>query len=73
MAYLLADGWLITMNERRDVLERASVLVEKDGVGRTEQFMQISVPGFGAGQIVLVMVTGVADEGLIGEAVRTAA
>ena len=50
-----------------------SVLVEHDGIGRTEQFMTISVPGHGAGQIVPVMVTGVADEGLIGEAVRTAA
>jgi threonylcarbamoyladenosine tRNA methylthiotransferase MtaB len=50
-----------------------SVLVEQDGIGRTEQFMQISVPGRGAGEIVPVMVTGVADEGLVGEAVRTAA
>ena len=50
-----------------------SVLVEKDGIGRTEQFMTIGVPGYAAGQIVPVMVTGVADEGLVGEAVRTAA
>ncbi|WP_395812408.1 tRNA (N(6)-L-threonylcarbamoyladenosine(37)-C(2))-methylthiotransferase MtaB [Devosia sp.] len=50
-----------------------SVLVEKDGIGRTEQFMQIAVPGFAAGQIIPARVIGIADDGLVGEAVRTAA
>lgn len=50
-----------------------NVLVEKDGIGRTEQFMQIAVPGFAAGQIIPARVVGIADDGLVGEAVRTAA
>jgi 5-methylthioadenosine/S-adenosylhomocysteine deaminase len=36
MSILFSDGWLITMNERREVLEEASVCVERDrivGVG----------------------------------------
>ena len=53
--------------------EVETVLVEKDGIGRTEQFMTVAVPGHGAGEIVPVRVTGVGDEMLIGEAVRTAA
>ncbi len=50
-----------------------NVLVEKAGIGRTEQFMQIAVPGFAAGQIIPARVIGIADDGLVGEAVRTAA
>ncbi len=50
-----------------------NVLVEKAGIGRTEQFMQIAVPGFAAGQIIPARVVGIADDGLVGEAVRTAA
>ena len=50
-----------------------SVLVERNGIGRTEQFMTVPVPGYAPGQIVPIMITGVADEGLIGEAMRTAA
>ena len=30
MALILADAWLITMNPQRDVLEKASVCIEKD-------------------------------------------
>ena len=32
MSFILADGWLITMNERREILEDASVCVEKDRI-----------------------------------------
>ncbi len=50
-----------------------SVLVERDGLGRTEQFMPIAVPGHGPGDIVAVRVTGVSPDGLVGEPIRTAA
>jgi threonylcarbamoyladenosine tRNA methylthiotransferase MtaB len=49
------------------------VLIEKNDIGRTEQFMTIKVPGYAPGQIVPVLVTGTDGENLIGEAVRTAA
>jgi 5-methylthioadenosine/S-adenosylhomocysteine deaminase len=32
MSIIFADAWLITMNERREVLDRASVCVEKDRI-----------------------------------------
>jgi len=32
MSFIFADAWLITMNERREVLEGASVCVEKDRI-----------------------------------------
>ena len=35
-----------------------SVLVERDGLGRTEQFVPIAVPGHAPGEIVAVRVTG---------------
>ncbi|HEX4298769.1 MAG TPA: tRNA (N(6)-L-threonylcarbamoyladenosine(37)-C(2))-methylthiotransferase MtaB [Devosia sp.] len=50
-----------------------AVLVERDGLGRTEQFMPIAVPGHGPGEIVAVRVTGVTEDGLAGEPMRTAA
>jgi len=50
-----------------------SVLVERNGLGRTEQFVPIAVPGHAAGEIVPVRVTGISGEGLVGEALRTAA
>ena len=53
--------------------EIESVLVERDGMGRTEQFVPIAVPGRGPGEIVAVRVTGVSADGLIGEPIRTAA
>ena len=43
MSFILADGWLITMNERREILERASVCVENDriaAVGSRQQLQQ---------------------------------
>ena len=50
-----------------------SVLVEHEGMGRTEQFLPIAVPGAGQGQLLAVRATGVTQEGLLGEAVRSAA
>jgi threonylcarbamoyladenosine tRNA methylthiotransferase MtaB len=50
-----------------------SVLIERDGIGRTEQFMTISVPGHGPGEIVPVRVVGTKADSLVGEPVRTAA
>ena len=32
MSFILADGWLITMNDRREILERASVCVQHDRI-----------------------------------------
>ena len=40
MSFILADGWLITMNERRQVLEDASVYIRGDrivGIGTRAQ------------------------------------
>ncbi|RYE09341.1 MAG: tRNA (N(6)-L-threonylcarbamoyladenosine(37)-C(2))-methylthiotransferase MtaB [Hyphomicrobiales bacterium] len=49
------------------------VLVERSGLGRTTQFIPIEVPGHGAGELVPVTVTGRSADGLVGEAIRTAA
>ena len=49
------------------------VLVERDGVGRTEQFVPIHVPGHGAGELVPAVVTGATSGVLHGEALRDAA
>ena len=50
-----------------------TVLIERDGLGRTEQFVPIEVGGFAPGTIVPVRAVGVSVEGLIGEPMRTAA
>ena len=50
-----------------------SVLLEKDGLGRTMQFVPIEVPGRAQGEIVPVRVTGFANGRLTGEPMRTAA
>jgi threonylcarbamoyladenosine tRNA methylthiotransferase MtaB len=50
-----------------------TVLVERDGLGRTEQFVPIAVPGHIQGSIVTVRAVDVADGTLIGEPIRTAA
>ena len=49
------------------------VLVEKDGIGRQEQFLPVAVPGHGAGELIAVRITGTNADGLVGEAMRTAA
>ena len=63
----------IASSVRRRVGEIETVLVERDGLGRTEQFVPIAVPGHGPGEIVAVRVTGVSADGLVGEPIRTAA
>jgi threonylcarbamoyladenosine tRNA methylthiotransferase MtaB len=50
-----------------------SVLVEKDGIGRQEQFLPVSVAGHAQGEIVPVRIVGTNADGLVGEALRTAA
>jgi threonylcarbamoyladenosine tRNA methylthiotransferase MtaB len=49
------------------------VLIERNGMGRTEQFVPIMVPGTQPGDVLDVLVTGVTREGLAGEAVREVA
>ena len=58
---------------RSRVGEMETVLIEQDGMGRTEQFLTIAVPGHRQGEIVPVRVVGTRDDQLLGEAVRTAA
>jgi threonylcarbamoyladenosine tRNA methylthiotransferase MtaB len=50
-----------------------SVLVERGGVGRTEHFLPVAVPGHVAGQVVPLVVTGVDGDRLAGEILRKAA
>ncbi|HVY52662.1 MAG TPA: tRNA (N(6)-L-threonylcarbamoyladenosine(37)-C(2))-methylthiotransferase MtaB [Devosia sp.] len=50
-----------------------TVLVEREGLGRTEQFVPIAVPGHAPGEIVTVRVMSASPVGLAGEPVRTAA
>jgi threonylcarbamoyladenosine tRNA methylthiotransferase MtaB len=50
-----------------------TVLVEKDGIGRQEQFLAVAVPGHAAGELVPVRITGTTADGLVGEAMRSAA
>jgi threonylcarbamoyladenosine tRNA methylthiotransferase MtaB len=49
------------------------VLVERNGLGRTEQFVPIAVPGYVPGTIVAIRVTGRSAAVLVGEPLRTAA
>jgi 5-methylthioadenosine/S-adenosylhomocysteine deaminase len=41
MSFLLADGWLITMNERRETLERGSVCVQNDRIAAVGTRLQL--------------------------------
>ncbi|MEO6014670.1 MAG: tRNA (N(6)-L-threonylcarbamoyladenosine(37)-C(2))-methylthiotransferase MtaB [Devosia sp.] len=50
-----------------------NVLVERDGLGRTEQFIPIAVPGHGAGELVAIRVTATTTDGLLGQSMRAAA
>lgn len=50
-----------------------NVLVEKDGIGRNEQFITCSLPGHPPGEIVSARITHFADGNLVGEALRSAA
>ncbi|MBJ3786506.1 tRNA (N(6)-L-threonylcarbamoyladenosine(37)-C(2))-methylthiotransferase MtaB [Devosia sediminis] len=50
-----------------------SVLMERGGIGRTEQFVPVRVAGMEAGELATVRVTGMDAEGLMGEKRRAAA
>jgi threonylcarbamoyladenosine tRNA methylthiotransferase MtaB len=50
-----------------------SVLVEREGVGRTEQFVPIAIPGHRPGELVAARAVGTTAEGLVGEPIRNAA
>lgn len=50
-----------------------SVLIEKDGIGRNEQFITCSLPGHLPGEIVSARITHFADGNLVGETLRSAA
>ncbi|MET3897720.1 threonylcarbamoyladenosine tRNA methylthiotransferase MtaB [Devosia sp. UYZn731] len=50
-----------------------SVLIERDGLGRTEQFLPVAVAGTQPGELLAVRVTGAGTDGLVGEPVRDAA
>jgi len=50
-----------------------SVLVERPGLGRTEQFVPVALEGAEAGQIVAARITGAGSDGLLGQAIRSAA
>lgn len=50
-----------------------SVLVEQPGLGRQEHFLPVAVEGHAPGEIVPVRITGTTADGLVGEAIRSAA
>ena len=50
-----------------------SVLVERDGLGRSEQFVPVHLVDGVSGEIVPVRITGLGATGLVGETVRDAA
>ncbi|UXN71468.1 tRNA (N(6)-L-threonylcarbamoyladenosine(37)-C(2))-methylthiotransferase MtaB [Devosia neptuniae] len=50
-----------------------NVLIERDGLGRTEQFVPVAVPGAQPGELLAVRITATAADGLVGEALREAA
>jgi len=51
----------------RQIGETHSVLIERDNIGRTEQFAQIKIANTQPGDIVEAKVVGVDEHGLIGE------
>lgn len=50
-----------------------SVLVEQDGLGRQEQFIPVVVAGHRPGELVAARIVDVTSDGLVGEAIRSAA
>ena len=50
-----------------------NVLIERNGLGRTEQFVPVAVAGGQPGELLSARITGVAADGLVGEALREAA
>src|SRR5690606_23458215 len=51
----------------------ATVLIDRKGLGRTEEFVAVAVAGGQPGEWLPVRITGVAADGLVGEALREAA
>jgi threonylcarbamoyladenosine tRNA methylthiotransferase MtaB len=49
------------------------VLVERGGIGRTEQFLPVATPGRAHTELIPMRITGVSPTGLIGEPMRAAA
>lgn len=68
----LGDRQFLKLGQSR-IGQIESVLVEKSGMGRTEHFLPMAVPGHEAGEIVAARVTEAGADGLVGEAIRTAA
>jgi len=50
-----------------------TVLMERNGVGRTEQYLPVRVPAAQPGDLLAVRIMASRDAGLVGEAVREAA
>lgn len=50
-----------------------NVLIEREGLGRSEQFVPVKVAGAQPGELLAVRITGVAADGLVGETLREAA
>ncbi|KKC31694.1 tRNA (N(6)-L-threonylcarbamoyladenosine(37)-C(2))-methylthiotransferase MtaB [Devosia psychrophila] len=50
-----------------------TVLVEYSGIGRTEQFVPVAMPGSPPGELLAVHVTGADNDGLVGDVLRQAA
>ncbi|WP_375599247.1 tRNA (N(6)-L-threonylcarbamoyladenosine(37)-C(2))-methylthiotransferase MtaB [Devosia sp. Naph2] len=53
--------------------QSASVLVERSGLGRTEQFIPVRVAGTEAGQLLGVRISGLSNDGLVGAPLQVAA
>ncbi len=50
-----------------------SVLMERNGLGRTEQFIPVRVAGTEAGDLLSVRISGLSDDGLSGDPLQAAA
>lgn len=50
-----------------------SVLMERNGLGRTEQFIPVRVAGTEAGDLLSVRISGLSDDGLAGDPLQAAA
>jgi len=57
----------------RQIGETHSVLIERNGIGRTEQFAPIMIDGTQPGQILEAQVTGVGEHGLLGSPISKVA
>jgi len=53
--------------------QSASVLMERSGLGRTEQFIPVRVAATEAGQLLGVRISGLSDDGLVGAPLQVAA